>query len=91
MALAVFIFRRMTKALEDLNEAGRIIRALGGPAEFGRLLGVSTQSAFNMGARGSFPPRHWPKLIRLAALAKVPGVTLDSMVEMSEAARKQNK
>lgn len=87
----MFIFSGMTKPLESLNDAGRIIRALGGPAKLAKLLGVSTQTAFNMGARGSFPPGHWATLIRLAAVAKVPGVTLDSLIAMSNAAKKKNK
>lgn len=47
----------MTKSFAD------IFKELGGPAEVGRILGVTTEHAVQMRRRGSIPPDHWPALV----------------------------
>lgn len=40
-----------------------IFEALHGPAEVGRIIGVSTEHASIMKRRGSIPPAYWSRLI----------------------------
>ena len=57
----------------------RIFKAFIGPADLGRALNVTRQTAHDMMRRGSIPPAYWRRLIRACAARKVSGVNYDSL------------
>lgn len=61
---------------EKKTTTADVFDAFGGPAEFGRVIGVSTRHAAGMRARGSIPPRYWPVIAEAARRRKIAGITL---------------
>ena len=59
-----------------------VITMLGGPAEFGRALGIPTEHAAQMKRRNSIPPRHWPRLMKVAGARGIE-LTPDSLSELA--------
>lgn len=62
---------------QEPTTAAEVVEVLGGTKQVADLLGVSQQAICNMRTRGSFPPKHWPALIRTAEAKNLPGVTLE--------------
>lgn len=49
-----------------MNSFAEIIDALGGPAQYGRAVGITTERAAEHRSRNTVSPVHWPKLIDAA-------------------------
>lgn len=60
-----------------------VIRAFGGPKQFGDAIGVSRNHAGAMKTRGSIPPEYWPALIAAAAERGIEGVTADALMQIA--------
>ena len=63
-----------------MNTVDDIFEAFGGPASFGRAIGVTTEHATQMKRRKSIPVRWWPKVL---AAAKDRGIPLTDSVLIS--------
>jgi hypothetical protein len=48
-----------------------IFDAFGGPAEVGRVLGITTEHSVQMKRRRSIAPDHWPRLVAAARARKI--------------------
>lgn len=62
-----------------------IISAFGGPAKFGRAIGITGERAAEMRRRGSIPPDYWPRVLAAAAASDEPALralTLDDLAAM---------
>ncbi len=57
-----------------------LFEAFGGPAQVGRLLGITTEHAVQMRRRGSIPPEHWPRLVNAAIAQGIEGVTHEALI-----------
>lgn len=69
--------------VEKLHTATEIVNRLGGVHSVAELLGVTAQAVCNMRTRGSFPPKHWPKILTAAKSARFTGVTLESLERLN--------
>lgn len=49
-----------------MNSFAEIIDAMGGPAKYGRAIGISTERAAEHRSRNTVSPVHWPRLIDAA-------------------------
>lgn len=58
---------------------GTVIEKLGGLSKVAMALGVSVQAVSNMKSRGTFPPKHWPALVREAKACGYDPVTFESL------------
>ena len=56
-----------------------IFEALGGPAEVGRAIGITTEHASSIRRRGSIPVIYWPRIITHAKKAKIKSVTYEAL------------
>lgn len=64
-----------------------IFDALKGPAEVGRIIGVTTEHAASMRRRGSIPVRYWPAILESVARFTPPPVTNEALIEAHAARR----
>lgn len=60
-----------------------LFRELGGVGAVAEALGVTYDGALKMRARESVPPKHWPKLVEMAAAKGVRGVTIASLAQIA--------
>ena len=49
-----------------MDSIDTLFQVLGGPAEFGRAVGISTEHAATMRRRKSIPVHYWPPLVAAA-------------------------
>lgn len=52
---------------------------MGGPAEVGRAIGVSTEHAAAMLRRGRVPSRYWMDIARDAQIRRIAGITYERL------------
>ena len=71
-----------------------VFSALGGAAEVGRTIGVTTEHAAGMARRGSIPVVYWPKLVAAARERRLSWITYETLTHLHAApdrARKRKK
>lgn len=61
------------------DSVNAIIGAFQGVSELGRAIGATPQAVSNMRARGSIPPRYWPRLVEAAKARGIAGVTFETL------------
>jgi hypothetical protein len=62
-----------------------VFSALGGAAEVGRAIGVTTEHAAGMARRGSVPVVYWPQLVAAARRRKLSWVTFETLTHLHAA------
>lgn len=77
--------RGALRTVHIMTTLDNLFSELGGPANVGRLIGVSTEHASTMRRRRSVPVRYWPKLIEGARIQGVQTVNHQSLVEIHTA------
>lgn len=70
-----------------MNSFDTVFALLGGPAEVGRIINVTTEHAVQMRRRGSIPPEHWPAIVRAAADRGLSGITHEALKEARRSKR----
>ena len=70
-----------------METASDILRALGGPVAVSRACTIPPATVIHWGRRGSIPSKHWPVIIGLATVKKVPGINPDTLLRANEASR----
>lgn len=70
-----------------VNSFRELIQELGGPAAFGRAVGMLPNAAKQANRRDSLSPRYFGAAVKAAQDRKIPGVTLRRLVEISEQRR----
>lgn len=68
-----------------------IINGIGGPAAFGRAIGITTERAAEMRRRGSIPPEYWPQVVTASSGTKAEGVTIERLAAMRAERRSQSE
>lgn len=66
-----------------MNTFTDIIEAFGGPAEFGRAIGIKPGHAGSMKTRDSIPDEYWLATVGAAELREIDGVTLEVLASIS--------
>lgn len=59
-----------------------IIRELGGPAEYGRAVGISTERAAEQRSRNSIAPAYWPAIVNAANERGRSDITADLLADI---------
>jgi hypothetical protein len=73
-----------------MNTFDDLFQKLGGPAQVGRVIGVTTEHTTSMKRRGSIPARYWPALISRCAANRVSGVTYKVLARLAAGRRSAN-
>jgi hypothetical protein len=69
-----------------MDDVDDLFEALGGPAEVGRMISVTTEHAASMRRRGSIPSAYWLLLVTKAAERGIEGVTLEVLAKLAATA-----
>lgn len=66
-----------------------VFSALGGAAQVGRTLGVTTEHAAGMVRRGSIPVAYWPKLVVAAQKRGLSWITYETLTHLHASGRER--
>jgi hypothetical protein len=65
-----------------MNTFKDVIAKFGGPAKYGRAIGISTERAAEQRARGSIPPVYWPAVVNAANELGISEITVDVLAAL---------
>lgn len=66
-----------------VNSFAELIDTFGGPAKFGRAIGVAPNTAKKMRSRNSLNVTRFPAVVQAAQDRGIPGVTMKRLVELA--------